>query len=162
MQLISITTWIPGASAMITPFSAKKWLFSRKLILKAFSSAQYFIVSPFFYKVAEVRINSKGMAQTKTTASGQRVPNFGFVVFEEEKSVTECLNFKPIFLPDGHRLNVETKKNKPPMVRSSSYTFSSGVIFIAMGDHGFDLLILFFDAWRPRCTLGFRFELTIL
>ena len=69
-------------------------------------------------QVAEVRISSKGIAQSKTTASGQRVPNFGFVVFEEERGVTECLKDKPIHLSDGHRLNVETKKNKP-MVRTS-------------------------------------------
>ena len=63
--------------------------------------------------MAEVRISAKGVAQSKITASGQRVPNFGFVVFEEEKSVNECLREKPIHLNDGHRLNVETKKNKP-------------------------------------------------
>jgi hypothetical protein len=57
------------------------------------------------------------VAQSKTTASGQRVPNFGFVVFEEERAVSECLRDKPILLNGGHRLNVETKKNKP-MVRS--------------------------------------------
>ena len=68
------------------------------------------------FQVAEVRISSKGIAQSKTTASGARVPNFGFVVFEEERGVNECLKDKPIHLSDGHRLNVETKKNKP-MVR---------------------------------------------
>ncbi len=67
--------------------------------------------------MSEVRISSKGVTQSKTTASGQRVPNFGFVVFEEEKSVNDCLREKPIHLNDGHRLNVETKKNKP-MVRT--------------------------------------------
>lgn len=68
-----------------------------------------------FGKVAEVRISSKGVAQSKTTASGQRVPSFGFVVFEEERAVQDCLKHKPIHLSDGHRLNVETKKNKPMM-----------------------------------------------
>ena len=43
--------------------------------------------------------------------SGQRVPNFGFVVFESDAAVQECLKKTPIHLPDGHRLNVETKKN---------------------------------------------------
>jgi hypothetical protein len=28
-----------------------------------------------------------------------------------------------------------------------------------MGDRGFDSFILFFDAWRPRCTLRLKFEL---
>ena len=43
--------------------------------------------------------------------SGQRVPNFGFVVFETDAAVQECLKHTPVHLPDGHRLNVETKKN---------------------------------------------------
>jgi len=38
--------------------------------------------------VVDVRISGKGTGQSKTTASGQRVPNFGFVVFVDEKSVT--------------------------------------------------------------------------
>ena len=40
--------------------------------------------------------------------SGQRVPNFGFVVFETDAAVQACLNKTPVHLPDGHRLNVET------------------------------------------------------
>lgn len=45
------------------------------------------------------------------------MPNFGFVVFNDESSVTECLKKKPIHLPANefrqeHRLNVEEKKNK--------------------------------------------------
>ena len=64
-----------------------------------------------FGKVAEIRINSKGIAQSKIMPSGQRVPNFGFVVFETDAAVQACLNKTPVHLPDGHRLNVETKKN---------------------------------------------------
>ena len=56
--------------------------------------------------------------QSKTLPTGQRVPNFGFVVFEEESAVQECLKRIPIHLPDGHRLNVETKKNKVAIRRS--------------------------------------------
>ena len=63
------------------------------------------------YQVAEIRINSKGVAQSKIMPSGQRVPNFGFVVFETDAAVQECLKHTPVHLPDGHRLNVETKKN---------------------------------------------------
>jgi hypothetical protein len=37
--------------------------------------------------VIDVRISGKGTGQSKTTATGQRVPNFGFVVFVDEKSV---------------------------------------------------------------------------
>eukprot|EP00094_Tigriopus_californicus_P006742 TCALIF_06493-PA protein Name:"Similar to G3BP2 Ras GTPase-activating protein-binding protein 2 (Pongo abelii)" AED:0.24 eAED:0.24 QI:0/0.75/0.4/1/1/1/5/0/677 len=54
-----------------------------------------------------------GANQSKTTPGGARVPNFGFVVFEDERSVQECLRRKPIHLPqDNHRLNVEEKMNK--------------------------------------------------
>jgi len=64
-----------------------------------------------FGKVVDVRINTKGVAQSKNLPDSQKsVPNFGFVVFEDEKSATECLSHKPINLPNGHRLNVETKK----------------------------------------------------
>ena len=42
-----------------------------------------------------------------------RVPNFGFVIFEDDKSVSECLKHTPLYLPpDNHRLNVEEKKTK--------------------------------------------------
>ena len=61
-------------------------------------------------KVVEARISSKGA--DKLLDSNQRVPNFGFVVFEDERSVTECMNDKPIKLDGGHRINVEIKKNK--------------------------------------------------
>ena len=73
----------------------------------------YTIPNPFIehIQVAEIRINSKGQTQSKTLPSGQRVPNFGFVVFETDAAVQDCLKHTPIHLPDGHRLNVETKKN---------------------------------------------------
>lgn len=59
-----------------------------------------------------MRINTKGVAQSKNLPdnSQKSVPNFGFVVFEDEKAANECLSQKPINLPNGHRLNVETKK----------------------------------------------------
>jgi hypothetical protein len=41
------------------------------------------------------------------------VPNFGFVVFEDENAAQEALKGRPIYLPpDNHRLNVEEKKNR--------------------------------------------------
>ena len=60
----------------------------------------------------DVRINQKGVTQTKSLSdnSQKSVPNFGFVVFEDEKSAHECLQHKPINLLNGHRLNVEAKK----------------------------------------------------
>ena len=64
-----------------------------------------------FFQVVDVRINNKGVAQSKNLPDGTKgVPNFGFVVFEDEKAAADCLSQKPIYLPDGHRLNVETKK----------------------------------------------------
>lgn len=77
-----------------------------------------------FGKVAEIRISSKGVAQSKVTPGG-RVPNFGFVVFENETSVGECLRRRPIFLPpNDHRLNVEEKKNKHQIRSENSGNFN--------------------------------------
>lgn len=61
-----------------------------------------------FGKVIDVRINNKGIAHSRSGNNG--VPNFAFVIFEDEKSAANCLSQRPIYLPDGHRLNVETKK----------------------------------------------------
>jgi len=65
-----------------------------------------------FGKVVDVRINNKGVTQSRNLpeSSQKSVPNFGFVVFEDEKAANACLTHKPINLPNGHRLNVETKK----------------------------------------------------
>jgi len=62
-----------------------------------------------FGKVAEVRIIQKP-GQPKFTTQGTRVPPFGFVVFEDESGVAQCLNNIPVLMDDGHRLNVEQKK----------------------------------------------------
>lgn len=59
--------------------------------------------------VLEMRINTK---QTQKMGSGGKVPNFGFIVFEDPDSVHKVLEKKPIFF-NGHRLNVEEKKTKP-------------------------------------------------
>ena len=73
--------------------------------------------------MVDVRINTKGVAQSKNLPDSQKaVPNFGFVVFEDEKAATECLSHKPINLPNGHRLNVETKKKNV----STKFIFISG------------------------------------
>ena len=66
-------------------------------------------------KVADIRISNKGAAQSKQQPAGARVPNFGFVSFEEARAVQRVLSHlekKPIFLYDNHRLNVEEKKTK--------------------------------------------------
>ncbi|ROT77606.1 ras GTPase-activating protein-binding protein 2 isoform X1 [Penaeus vannamei] len=59
-----------------------------------------------FGKIMDIRINT---AKGKTGPKGQ-VPNFGFITFEEEGSVSKALNSRPIHLNGEHRLNVEEKK----------------------------------------------------
>lgn len=59
-----------------------------------------------FGKIVDIRINT---AKGKTGPKGQ-VPNFGFITFEEESSVTKALHNRPIHLNGEHRLNVEEKK----------------------------------------------------
>ena len=66
-------------------------------------------------QVIEIRISIKGVQQSKLQPAGQKVPNFGFVVFADDEAARKCLDDTPIKLPDGHRLNVETKKNKQNM-----------------------------------------------
>lgn len=53
-------------------------------------------------KVVELRINTK--------SSGGKLPNFGFVVFDNPAPVQEVLQEKPIKFNGEHRLNVEEKK----------------------------------------------------
>ena len=77
-------------------------------------SCYYFIISNL-PQVVEIRISIKGQQQSKLSPAGQKVPNFGFVVFADEEAARLCLDSVPIHLPDGHRLNVETKKNKVNM-----------------------------------------------
>lgn len=55
-------------------------------------------------KVMEMRINKKG--------SNPNVPNYGFVVFDDEKTVEKVLGNKGPFMLAGHRLNVEEKKQR--------------------------------------------------
>lgn len=56
-------------------------------------------------KVVDVRINKKS---TNTS-----VPNYGFVVFDDEKIVSKILTNRQGFtLEDGHRINVEEKKQR--------------------------------------------------
>ncbi|KAK3862221.1 hypothetical protein Pcinc_031897 [Petrolisthes cinctipes] len=62
-------------------------------------------------KIVDIRINT---AKSKTGPKGQ-VPNFGFITFEDEGTVTRVLNSRPIFLNGDHRLNVEEKKARMRM-----------------------------------------------
>ncbi|UYV68078.1 G3BP2 [Cordylochernes scorpioides] len=56
--------------------------------------------------VLEMRINKQNPQKM-----GNKVPNFGFVVFEDPECVMKVLKEKPIFFKN-HRLNVEEKKVK--------------------------------------------------
>jgi len=55
-------------------------------------------------KVMDLRINKKG--------SNPNVPNYGFVVFDDERTVEKVLSNKGPFMLQGHRLNVEEKKQR--------------------------------------------------
>ncbi|XP_034544615.1 ras GTPase-activating protein-binding protein 2 isoform X4 [Notolabrus celidotus] len=54
--------------------------------------------------VVELRINTKGV--------GGKLPNFGFVVFDDSDPVQRILGAKPIMFRGGVRLNVEEKKTR--------------------------------------------------
>ncbi|CAL1283810.1 unnamed protein product [Larinioides sclopetarius] len=58
-----------------------------------------------FGRVLDMRINTK---QTQKIGGG-KVPNFGFIVFDDAESVQKVLSARPIYFND-HRLNVEEKK----------------------------------------------------
>ncbi|XP_015588454.1 ras GTPase-activating protein-binding protein 2 isoform X2 [Cephus cinctus] len=71
-------------------------------------------------KVAELRIHSKQNERSKgpqgaTTTT--RVPNYGFITFEDQQVVSKVLQGPPIYYPDqsGQKLNVEEKKTRPRM-----------------------------------------------
>lgn len=55
--------------------------------------------------VLDMRINTK----QNQKVGGGKVPNFGFIVFEDPDSVQKVLSVKPIYFNE-HRLNVEEKK----------------------------------------------------
>lgn len=57
-----------------------------------------------FGNVVELRINTKG--------TGGKIPNFGFVVFDDSEPVQRILGIKPIMFRGEVRLNVEEKKTR--------------------------------------------------
>ncbi|XP_016430580.1 ras GTPase-activating protein-binding protein 2-like [Sinocyclocheilus rhinocerous] len=57
-----------------------------------------------FGNVVELRINTKG--------TGGKIPNFGFVVFDDSEPVQRILGVKPIMFRGEVRLNVEEKKTR--------------------------------------------------
>jgi len=58
-----------------------------------------------FGAVLELRINTKGAGPV-----GQKVPNFGFVVFDSPDPVQKALAHKPLTFRGDYRINVEEKK----------------------------------------------------
>ncbi|KAL0105575.1 hypothetical protein PUN28_015807 [Cardiocondyla obscurior] len=83
-------------------------------------------------RVAELRVHSKPNDRCKGPQGGNntaRVPNYGFITFEDQQVVTKVLNSLPIYYPDesGQKLNVEEKKVRPrPMLDGSGGRLNSG------------------------------------
>ncbi|XP_018611780.1 ras GTPase-activating protein-binding protein 2-like isoform X4 [Scleropages formosus] len=64
-----------------------------------------------FGNVVELRINTKGV--------GGKLPNFGFVVFDDSDPVQRILGAKPIMFRGEVRLNVEEKKTRAARERET-------------------------------------------
>ncbi|XP_016340338.1 ras GTPase-activating protein-binding protein 2 [Sinocyclocheilus anshuiensis] len=64
-----------------------------------------------FGNMVEMRINTKGV--------GGRLPNFGFVVFDDSEPVQRILGSKPIMFRGEVRLNVEEKKSRAARERET-------------------------------------------
>ncbi|KAL7306289.1 hypothetical protein TKK_0001720 [Trichogramma kaykai] len=68
-------------------------------------------------RVADLRVHSKpnGNAKGIQGQNNTRVPNYGFITFEDSTVVNKVLNDLPIYFPDqnGQKLNVEEKKVRP-------------------------------------------------
>ncbi|KMQ95685.1 ras gtpase-activating protein-binding protein 2 [Lasius niger] len=82
-------------------------------------------------RVAELRVHSKSNDRCKGPQGGNntaRVPNYGFITFEDQQVVTKVLNSLPIYYPDesGQKLNVEEKKVRPRMMDGSGGRLNSG------------------------------------
>ncbi|XP_017543741.1 ras GTPase-activating protein-binding protein 2 isoform X1 [Pygocentrus nattereri] len=67
-----------------------------------------------FGNVVEMRINTKGV--------GGKLPNFGFVVFDDSDPVQRILGAKPIMFRGEVRLNVEEKKTRAARERETRGT----------------------------------------
>ncbi|XP_011882052.1 PREDICTED: ras GTPase-activating protein-binding protein 2 isoform X2 [Vollenhovia emeryi] len=90
-------------------------------------------------RVAELRVHSKSNDRCKGPQGGNntaRVPNYGFITFEDQQVVTKVLSSLPIYYPDesGQKLNVEEKKVRPrPMLDGSGGRLNSGDGMRSMG-----------------------------
>uniref|UniRef100_A0A1B6GEI1 RRM domain-containing protein n=1 Tax=Cuerna arida TaxID=1464854 RepID=A0A1B6GEI1_9HEMI len=65
-----------------------------------------------FGTIVDLRIMSKSNVKGQ---NGNKVPNYGFIIFDSVQTVQHVLSSRPIFFPDdtGVKLNVEEKKTKP-------------------------------------------------
>ncbi|XP_063217269.1 ras GTPase-activating protein-binding protein 2 isoform X2 [Bacillus rossius redtenbacheri] len=67
-----------------------------------------------FGTVIDIRIHSK---PNNKNMPGNRVPNYGFITFEDSETALTVLSSRPIMFPDENgqkmKLNVEEKKNRP-------------------------------------------------
>ncbi|KRT80573.1 RNA binding protein, partial [Oryctes borbonicus] len=67
-----------------------------------------------FGQIVDLRIHSK--PNNKTGQAGRVPPNYGFITYETQQGVQNCLAAKPHFFPKndrhGQQLNVEEKKTK--------------------------------------------------
>ncbi|XP_063912441.1 ras GTPase-activating protein-binding protein 2 isoform X2 [Zophobas morio] len=68
-----------------------------------------------FGAILDLRVHSKPTNKT-AVPSGRAPPNYGFITYESQTGVQNCLAAKPIFYPkddkNGTQLNVEEKKTK--------------------------------------------------
>ncbi|XP_011505491.1 PREDICTED: ras GTPase-activating protein-binding protein 2 isoform X2 [Ceratosolen solmsi marchali] len=68
-------------------------------------------------RVADLRVHSKQTDRTKGPqgTNNTRVPNYGFITFEDSSVVNKVLDNLPIYFPEknGQKLNIEEKKVRP-------------------------------------------------
>jgi hypothetical protein len=64
-----------------------------------------------FGTIVDLRIHSK---PNNKGVQGNRVPNYGFIIFDDANVVQQVLNSRPFFFPSdgGQKLNVEEKKTR--------------------------------------------------
>ncbi|XP_066591823.1 ras GTPase-activating protein-binding protein 1 [Prorops nasuta] len=73
-------------------------------------------------KVVDLRIHSKTNDRSKPQGGSIRVPNYGFITFEDPQVVTKLLKNPGIYYPDmnGQKLNIEEKKFRPRLPMEGS------------------------------------------
>lgn len=83
-----------------------------------------------FGLVVDLRVHSKPSPLGFKPGQGRAPPNYGFITYDSQQSVSNCLAAKPIYYPkndiNGTMLNVEEKKNKERDGGRPSYGNNSG------------------------------------